>query len=305
MNWKLVECEIALIVSLTVIECVNMGQNSPKDITCLTVFFCIMIVLLPLIGVLQQWHLSCFQNRQKEKEYQAKQETDEKMKTWLLAREAIIKDKEKEELTNKVNGLQQKCDSLIENQENELKKFYLSILSIIGTKDDLKSIEENFKKMMRVGMGYDVHQLVEGRDLILGGVNIPYEKGLLGHSDADVLLHAITDAILGAAALGDIGKHFPDTDPAYHNADSMKLLAEVVRLIEEKGYEIGNVDATVIAQRPKLLNYIPTMKENISKTLKVDPDQVNVKATTEEHLGFTGEGLGISAQAVCLLNETK
>ncbi|MCS3167376.1 hypothetical protein NXW62_22200 [Bacteroides fragilis] len=146
MNWKLVECEIALIVSLTVIECVNMGQNSPKDITCLTVFFCIMIVLLPLIGVLQQWHLSCFQNRQKEKEYQAKQETDEKMKTWLLAREAIIKDKEKEELTNKVNGLQQKCDSLIENQENELKKFYLSILSIIGTKDDLKSIEENFKK---------------------------------------------------------------------------------------------------------------------------------------------------------------
>ena len=117
---------------------------------------------------------------------------------------------------------------------------------------------------MRVGMGYDVHQLVEGRDLILGGVNIPYEKGLLGHSDADVLLHAITDAILGAAALGDIGKHFPDTDPAYHNADSMKLLAEVVRLIEEKGYEIGNVDATVIAQRPKLLNYIPTMKENIS-----------------------------------------
>ena len=116
---------------------------------------------------------------------------------------------------------------------------------------------------MRVGMGYDVHQLVEGRDLILGGVNIPYEKGLLGHSDADVLLHAITDAILGAAALGDIGKHFPDTDPAYHNADSMKLLAEVVRLIEEKGYEIGNVDATVIAQRPKLLNYIPIMKENI------------------------------------------
>ena len=118
---------------------------------------------------------------------------------------------------------------------------------------------------MRVGMGYDVHQLVEGRDLILGGVNIPYEKGLLGHSDADVLLHAITDAILGAAALGDIGKHFPDTDPAYHNADSMKLLAEVVRLIEEKGYEIGNVDATVIAQRPKLLNYIPIMKVRPSK----------------------------------------
>ena len=154
---------------------------------------------------------------------------------------------------------------------------------------------------MRIGMGYDVHKLVEGRALILGGVKVPYEKGLLGHSDADVLLHAITDAILGAAALGDIGKHFPDTDPAYHNADSMKLLAEVVRLIEEKGYEIGNVDATVIAQRPKLLNYIPTMKENISKTLKVDPDQVNVKATTEEGLGFTGEGAGISSQAVCCL----
>ena len=158
---------------------------------------------------------------------------------------------------------------------------------------------------MRVGMGYDVHKLVEGRDLILGGVKVPFEKGLLGHSDADVLLHAITDAILGAAALGDIGKHFPDTDPAYHNAHSMKLLEEVVKLIEEKGYEIGNVDATVIAQRPKLLNYIPTMKENISKVLKVDSDQVNVKATTEEHLGFTGEGLGISAQAVCLLTERK
>ena len=160
------------------------------------------------------------------------------------------------------------------------------------------------KQDMRVGMGYDVHQLVEGRDLILGGVKVPYEKGLLGHSDADVLLHAITDAILGAAALGDIGKHFPDTDPAYHNADSMKLLAEVVKLIEEKGYKVGNVDATVIAQRPqrpKLLNYIPQMKENISKVLKVEEDQVNVKATTEEHLGFTGEGLGISAQAVCLL----
>ena len=162
--------------------------------------------------------------------------------------------------------------------------------------------EREEKNMVRVGMGYDVHQLVEGRDLILGGVNIPYEKGLLGHSDADVLLHAITDAILGAAALGDIGKHFPDTDPAYHNADSMKLLAEVVRLIEEKGYEIGNVDATVIAQRPKLLNYIPTMKENISKTLKVDPDQVNVKATTEERLGFTGREEGIAAQAICSLN---
>ena len=158
---------------------------------------------------------------------------------------------------------------------------------------------------IRIGQAVDIHQLVEGRKLILGGVEIEHSKGLLGHSDADVLTHAIGESILGALALGDLGKHFPDTDPAYHNADSMKLLAEVVRLIEEKGYEIGNVDATVIAQRPKLLNYIPTMKENISKTLKVDPDQVNVKATTEEHLGFTGEELGISAQAECLLNETK
>lgn len=156
---------------------------------------------------------------------------------------------------------------------------------------------------MRVGMGYDVHKLVEGRDLILGGVHVPYEKGLLGHSDADVLLHAISDALLGAAALGDIGRHFPDTDPAFHNADSMKLLEEVVRLIEEEGYKVGNVDATVIAQKPKLMNFIPEMRENISKVLGVTPRQVNVKATTEEHLGFTGEGLGISAQAVCLLTE--
>lgn len=156
---------------------------------------------------------------------------------------------------------------------------------------------------MRVGMGYDVHKLVEGRDLILGGVHVPYEKGLLGHSDADVLLHAISDALLGAAALGDIGRHFPDTDPAFHNADSMKLLEEVVRLIEEEGYKVGNVDATVIAQKPKLMNFIPEMRENISKVLRVTSGQVNVKATTEEHLGFTGEGLGISAQAVCLLTE--
>lgn len=156
---------------------------------------------------------------------------------------------------------------------------------------------------MRVGMGYDVHKLVEGRDLILGGVHLPYEKGLLGHSDADVLLHAISDALLGAAALGDIGRHFPDTDPAFHNADSMKLLEEVVRLIEEEGYKVGNVDATVIAQKPKLMNFIPEMRENISKVLGVTSGQVNVKATTEEHLGFTGEGLGISAQAVCLLTE--
>ncbi|OLR58910.1 2-C-methyl-D-erythritol 2,4-cyclodiphosphate synthase [Anaerostipes sp. 494a] len=158
---------------------------------------------------------------------------------------------------------------------------------------------------MRIGMGYDVHKLVEGRDLILGGIHVPYEKGLLGHSDADVLLHAISDALLGAAALGDIGKHFPDTDPAFHNADSMKLLEEVVRLVEEKGYKIENVDATVIAQKPKLASFIPDMKKNISKVLKVTEDQVNVKATTEEHLGFTGEGLGISSNAVCLLTERK
>lgn len=158
---------------------------------------------------------------------------------------------------------------------------------------------------MRIGMGYDVHKLVEGRDLILGGVHVPYEKGLLGHSDADVLLHAICDALLGAAALGDIGKHFPDTDPAFHNADSMKLLEEVVGLIEKKGYIVENIDATVIAQRPKLASFIPRMTENISRMLGVKLDQVNVKATTEEKLGFTGEGLGISANAVCLLVERK
>lgn len=158
---------------------------------------------------------------------------------------------------------------------------------------------------MRIGMGYDVHKLVEGRNLILGGVHVPYEKGLLGHSDADVLLHAICDALLGAAALGDIGKHFPDTDPAFHNVDSMILLKEVVHLIEEQGYVVGNVDATVIAQKPKLASFIPKMKENISHVLGVRLDQVNVKATTEEKLGFTGEGLGISANAVCLLEERK
>lgn len=154
---------------------------------------------------------------------------------------------------------------------------------------------------MRIGMGYDVHKLVEDRRLIIGGVEIPYEKGLLGHSDADVLLHAVMDALLGAAALGDIGKHFPDTDPKYAGADSMMLLAEVRRLIEEKLYFVGNVDATIIAQKPKMAEYIPQMRENIAKALGVDTDQVNIKATTEEGLGFTGEGLGISAQAVCLL----
>lgn len=154
---------------------------------------------------------------------------------------------------------------------------------------------------MRVGMGYDVHKLVENRRLILGGVEIPYEKGLLGHSDADVLLHAIMDALLGAAALGDIGQHFPDTDPKYAGADSLLLLSEVGKKIEEKLFFVGNVDATVIAQKPKLAAYIPEMRQNIAKALHIDISQVNVKATTEEGLGFTGEGLGISAQAVCLL----
>ena len=156
---------------------------------------------------------------------------------------------------------------------------------------------------MRIGTGYDVHRLEEGRKLILGGVQIPFEKGLLGHSDADVLLHAVSDALLGAAALGDIGKHFSDTDPAFEGADSLKLLEETVRLVKEEGYKVGNVDATVIAQKPKLASYIPRMRENIRKVLEVEENQVNIKATTEEHLGFTGEGLGISAQAVCLLEE--
>lgn len=152
--------------------------------------------------------------------------------------------------------------------------------------------------MTRFGMGYDVHQLVENRRLIIGGVDIPYEKGLLGHSDADVLLHAISDALLGAAALGDIGKHFPDTDPRYKGADSLKLLEEVGNLLAAKGYVVGNVDATIVAQKPKMLPHIPQMRENIARVLRVDIDQINVKATTEEHLGFTGSGQGISSYAV-------
>lgn len=155
---------------------------------------------------------------------------------------------------------------------------------------------------MRVGMGYDVHKLVENRDLILGGVKIPYEKGLLGHSDADVLLHAIMDALLGAAALGDIGKHFPDTDDRYKGISSIKLLSEVGKLLDEKCYIIENIDATVIAQRPKLRNYIDEMRKNIAQTLGIDIEQVNVKATTEEGLGFTGSGEGISSQAICSLS---
>lgn len=154
---------------------------------------------------------------------------------------------------------------------------------------------------MRVGMGYDVHRLVEDRDLILGGVKIPYEKGLLGHSDADVLLHAVMDALLGAAALGDIGKHFPDTDPAYKGASSIKLLEHVGGLLEKENYQIINIDATIIAQKPKMAPYIPQMRANIAKTLKISESQVNVKATTEEGLGFTGTGKGISSQAICSL----
>ena len=154
---------------------------------------------------------------------------------------------------------------------------------------------------MRIGHGYDVHKLVEGRDLILGGVKIPYEKGLLGHSDADVLLHAVSDSLLGAAALGDIGKHFPDTDPAYKGADSLALLRTVGEKIQEAGYRVGNIDVTMIAQRPKLKDYIPVMRENIARVLNVAVDQVNVKATTEEHLGFTGDGSGMACHAVCLL----
>lgn len=154
---------------------------------------------------------------------------------------------------------------------------------------------------MRIGTGYDVHKLVEGRKLILGGVEIPYEKGLLGHSDADVLLHAVMDALLGAAGLGDIGYHFPDRDPEYAGADSRKLLERVGEMLFEKGFAVGNIDATVICQAPKLRPYIETMRDNIADTLGIFPDQVNVKATTEEHLGFTGRGEGISAEAVALL----
>lgn len=154
---------------------------------------------------------------------------------------------------------------------------------------------------MRIGMGYDVHKLVPNRDLILGGVKIPHELGLLGHSDADVLLHSVMDALLGAAALGDIGKHFPDTDPAYKGADSVKLLEHVGRLIQEAGYSIENIDATIIAQRPKMRPHIDTMRRNIKEALGIELDQINVKATTEEGLGFTGSEEGISAQAICLL----
>lgn len=154
---------------------------------------------------------------------------------------------------------------------------------------------------MRIGTGYDVHRLVEGRKLVLGGVEIPFEKGLLGHSDADVLLHAVMDALLGASALGDIGKHFPDTDPAYKGISSVSLLEKVGELLAENGYLVENIDATIIAQAPKLRPYIDTMRDNIAQALGIENGQVNVKATTEEGLGFTGTGEGISSQAVCLL----
>jgi 2-C-methyl-D-erythritol 2,4-cyclodiphosphate synthase len=154
---------------------------------------------------------------------------------------------------------------------------------------------------MRIGQGFDVHQLVEGRKLVVGGVEIPYEKGLLGHSDADVLLHAICDALLGAAALGDIGKHFPDTDPRYKGIDSRRLLREVGRLLKEKGYRVVNLDATIIAQAPKMAPHIARMVEHVSADLEMAVDGVNVKATTTEKLGFTGRGEGIAAQAVCLI----
>lgn len=157
--------------------------------------------------------------------------------------------------------------------------------------------------MFRIGHGYDVHRLVEGRRLILGGVDIPYERGLLGHSDADVLVHAIMDAILGAAALGDIGKLFPDTDERYAGADSLKLLAEVMRVLHAAGFELGNVDATVIAQRPKLAAYIDNMRANIAAAAGIQASQVSVKATTEEKLGFTGDGSGVAAHAVALITE--
>ena len=156
---------------------------------------------------------------------------------------------------------------------------------------------------MRVGMGYDVHKLTEGRKLILGGVDIPWEKGLLGHSDADVLIHAVMDALLGAAALGDIGKHFPDTDPAYKGISSIKLLVHVAGLLRENGYEVGNIDATVIAQKPKMAPHIPQMRRNMAEALGISESKLNIKATTEEGLGFTGRGEGSASQAICLLTE--
>ncbi|MCT4542672.1 MAG: 2-C-methyl-D-erythritol 2,4-cyclodiphosphate synthase [Vallitalea sp.] len=156
---------------------------------------------------------------------------------------------------------------------------------------------------MRVGMGYDVHKLVENRDLIIGGVKIPFEKGLLGHSDADVLLHAIMDSLLGAMAKGDIGKHFPDTDNKYESISSMKLMEQVKKILNEEGYKILNIDSTIIAQKPKMALFIPDMRKNIAQILNIDIEKVNIKATTEEGMGFTGKGLGIASQAICLIEK--
>ena len=171
----------------------------------------------------------------------------------------------------------------------------------ITTREDLPRPVQKEETRMRIGHGYDVHRLVEGRKLILGGVEIPFEKGLLGHSDADVLAHAVMDAVLGAAALGDIGQHFPDNDPAYSGADSLKLARRVAEILKEHGFRIENIDATLLCQRPKLAPYIPAMRQNLADAFGLPVDAVSVKATTEEHLGFTGEGLGIAAHAVALI----
>ena len=171
----------------------------------------------------------------------------------------------------------------------------------ITTREDLPRPQQKKGKPMRIGHGYDVHRLVEGRKLILGGVEIPYEKGLLGHSDADVLAHAVMDAVLGAAALGDIGKHFPDTDPEYAGADSLMLARHVARIVRENGWKVENIDSTILCQKPKLAPYIPAMREKLAEAFGMPLDAVSVKATTEEHLGFTGEGLGIAAHAVALI----
>lgn len=171
----------------------------------------------------------------------------------------------------------------------------------ITTREDLPRPEAKGECKMRIGHGYDVHRLVEGRKLILGGVEVPFEKGLDGHSDADVLTHAVMDAVLGGAALGDIGRHFPDTDPAYAGADSLELARHVARILAQAGWKVANLDATLLCQRPKLAPYIPAMRENLAQALGLEVEAVSVKATTEEHLGFTGQGLGIAAHAVALL----
>ena len=192
---------------------------------------------------------------------------------------------------------------IFEKVKKTILVFVKSVYNNGNRKD--RDIQNEKEIDMRIGMGYDVHRLVEERKLILGGVEIPYEKGLLGHSDADVLVHAVMDALLGAAALGDIGKHFPDTDERYKGISSIILLKHVGKLLEEQCYVIENIDATIIAQRPKMLPHIPQMRQNIAEALGIGLDQINVKATTEEGLGFTGTGEGISSQAICLLQSLK